>query len=252
LQSDREMAVRDAERSGAVSSVASVDGAATPSIRLPWYRRLAFWRGLAGMALAIALGSAIVTAEFSSQLLRRTTHLRRRLNQLSSKLTTMRGEIANADREIAGMRVTVAIDEDLRRILDAPDARLIRLGPPGQATSRIGVIAFSPALRRAAVEITGLPASAVASVYSLWWTRGTRGAPLLAARFSSGADGKAGLTIALPAGDSTIDGAIVTMDSHTATAQPDGAIILKGTVAPVLTPRPKPNPNSAKPKRKLG
>jgi len=42
------------------------------------------------------------------------------------------------------------------------------------------------------------------------------------------------------------------MDSHTATAQPDGAIILKGTVAPVLTPRPKPNPNSAKPKRKLG
>jgi hypothetical protein len=58
--------------------------------------------------------------------------------------------------------------------------------------------------------------------------------------------------IALPANDSTIDGAIVTMDSYTVSAQPENAPILKGVVAPVLTPRPKPNPNSAKPKRKLG
>jgi hypothetical protein len=36
------------------------------------------------------------------------------------------------------------------------------------------------------------------------------------------------------------------------TAQPDGAIVLKGAVAPVLTPPAKPNPNSAKPKHKFG
>lgn len=244
------MAVRDAGRSAAVSSVASVDGASTPPIRPPWYRRLAFWRGLAGMALAIALGSAIVSAEFSTELLRRATHLRHRLNQLSSKLTTMRGEIASADREIAGMRVTVAIDDELRRILDAPDARLIRLAPPGQASPRTGVIAFSPALRRAAVVIAGLPASVQGNIYSLWWTRGTRGSPLLAARFGAGAVGKAALTIALPAGDSTIDGAIVTTDSHPTASEPESPPILKGGVAPVLGPRLKANPNSAKPKRK--
>jgi len=204
------------------------------------------------MALAIALGSAIVTAEFSTQLLQRTTHFRHRLNQLSSKLTTMRGKIASADREIAGMRVTVAVDEDLRRILEAPDARLIRLAPPGHASSGTGVIAFSPAMRRAAVEIAGLPASPVGDIYSLWWTRGTRGSPELAARFGAGVTGKAALTIALPAGDSTIDGAMVTTDSHTTTAQPEGTLILKGAVAPVLAPRPTSNPNPAKPKRKPG
>jgi hypothetical protein len=204
------------------------------------------------MALAIALGCAIVTAEFSTQLLRRTMHFRRRLNQLSSKLTAMRGEIANADREIAGMRVAVAIDEDLRRILDAPDARLIRLAPPGQASSRTGVIAFSPAMRRAAVEIAGLPAPPVGSLYTLWWTHGKSGSPSRAARFASEAAGKAALTIALPGGDSNIDGAIVTADSPAATAHPVGQVILKGAVAPVLAPSAKPGPNSAKPRHKPG
>ena len=246
------MAARDAGRSGQMGSAASIEGAATPAIRPPWYRRVAFWRGLAGMALAIALGSAIVTAEFSTQLLQRTLHFHRRLNQLSSKLSTMRGEIDNADRQIAGMRVTVEISDDLRRILDAPDARLIRLAPPGQTLARTGVIAFSPALHRAAVEIAGLPAPPVGNLYSLWWTRGKRGAPLIAARFGIGTAGKAALLIALPAGDSTIEGAIITMDSRTMTAQPDGAVVLKGAVAPVLTPPAKPNTNPAKPKHKFG
>ncbi len=246
------MAARDAGRSGQVSAVASVEGAATPAIRPPWYRRVAFWRALSGMALAIALGSAIVTAEFSTQLLQRTRHFHRRLNQLSSKLSAMRGEIASADREIAGMRVTVEIDDALRRILAAPDARLIRLAPPGQASPRTGVIAFSPALHRAAVEIAGLPTPAVGSLYSLWWIRGKHGAPLMAARFGLGTAGKAALMIALPAGESTIEGAIITTDSHTPTAQPDDPIVLQGAVAPVLAPPAKPNTNSAKPKHKLG
>jgi hypothetical protein len=239
------MAARDAGRFGQVTSAASPEGASAPASRPPWYRRVAFWRAVAGMAAAIALGSAIVTAEFSTQLLERTRHFHRRLSQLSSNLATMRGKIASADREIAGMRVTVEIDDNLRRILAEPDARLIRLAPPGQTSQRVGVIAFSPALHRAAVEIAGLTASATDSSYSLWWTRGKHAPPLLAARFGTGTAGKAGLMIALPAGDQTIEGAMITTDSPASTEQPEGATILKGEVAPVLAP-------SAKTKHKIG
>jgi membrane protein implicated in regulation of membrane protease activity len=233
------MAARDTGRFGSVSSVASVEGASTPAKRPPWYRRVGFWRAVAGMALAIALASAIVTAEFSTQLLQRTRHFHHRLNQLTSKLTTMRGKIASADREIAGMRITVEIDDSLRRILAEPDARIIRLAPPGQTSQRVGVIAFSPALRRAAIEIAGLTASPAGNSFSLWWTRGKHGPPLWAARFSAGAGGKAGLMIALPAADQTINGAMITADSSATKDQPQGATILQGEVAPALAPSVK-------------
>jgi hypothetical protein len=191
------------------------------------------------MALAIALASAVVTAEFSTQLLQRTRHFHHRLNQLSSKLTTMRGKIASADREIAGMRITVEIDDSLRRILAEPDAHIIRLAPPGQTSQRVGVIAFSPALRRAAIEIAGLTALPTGNSFSLWWTRGKHAPPLWAARFSTGAGGKAGLMIALPAADQAIKGAIITADSPSTKDQPQGATILQGEVAPALAPSVK-------------
>lgn len=235
-----------------MSFVASAEGAATPTLPPPWYRRVAFWRGLAGMALALALASAIVTAEFSTQFLQRTRHFHRRLNQLSSNLSTMRSEIASADRELAGMRMTAELDDALRRILDAPDARLIRLAAPGPVSPRTGVIAFSPTLHRAAVEIAGLPAPAAGNLYALWWTRGKHDAPLLAARFGLGADGKAALMIALPPAESTIQGAIVATDSRTPAPPPEGTIVLQGAVAPVPVPRARPNLDSVKIKHKAG
>lgn len=222
---------------------ASAEGASAPARLPPWHRRVAFWRAVAGMALAMALACAIVVAEFSTELVARTRHFHHRLRQLSSNLDTMRGKIASADREIAGMRNTVEIDDNLRRILAEPDARLIRLAPPGRASQTAGVVAFSPLLQRAAIEIAGLPAPATGRLFKLWWMRGKR-VPLMAVRFSTGAAGKAALMIALPAGDQIIEGAMITADSPAAMAKPDGATILKGAVAPAPAPAENPKHKS--------
>jgi hypothetical protein len=224
------MASRDAGRFGQATSTAS-DEETSATIKLPpWYRRVAFWRAVAGMALTIALGCLIITSEFSTELLERTRHLHHRLSQLSSTVATMRGEIASADREIAGMRDAVEIDDDLRRILAEPDARLIRLSSPDRDLHAVGVIAFSHALRNAAIELAGLPAPTTGRVFNLWWMRGTHDL-VMGGSVHLGAAGKAAFTIILPADDQVIAGAIVTADARAAAMQPSGAIILKGTVS---------------------
>ena len=157
-----------------------------------------------GWPLQIAIGCAVVAAEFSSTLIERTRHYHTRLHQLASNLTVMRGEIASADREIAGMRTAVAVDDGWRRIIAEPDARLIRLKAAGSAAEAGGVIAFSPRLRRAAIEIGGMPALAKGRAYMLWWISGKRG-PLRAARIGLGTLDGAALMIALPDGGEAIE-----------------------------------------------
>jgi len=214
----------------AASAAASERGLAAASAA-PWYRRVVFWRAVAGMALAIAIACAMVAAEFSSALIERSRHYHNRLHQLSSNITAMRGEIAGADREIAGMRTAVEVDDDLRRIIAAPDSRLIRLEAPAHATGATGVIAFSPALGRAAIEIGGVPMLPSADAYTLWWLCGRRGA-LKAVRISAGAAGKCAMVIALPAGAAAIEGAIVTSDLATSMAMRPGVAALKGALVP--------------------
>jgi len=200
----------------------------------PWYRRVAFWRAVAGMAFAVAIACAMVAAEFSSTLLARTRHYHNRLHQLSSNLTAMRGEIASADREIADMRNAAEVRDGLTRIIAAADARLIRLAAPVRASAPIGVIAFSPGLRRAAVEITGLPVISGGRVYTLWWTCGKRRTFKAARIVLLGATDKAALLMTLPPIGETIEGAMVTTDSQPSIAKPSGEIVLRGAVA--LTP----------------
>jgi len=232
------MSARDAGRDEPPSSVASADiPSATPDPP-PWFRRVTFWRAITGMALAIALACAAVTAEFSTTLSERTRHFRHRIGQLSSNLATMRGKIATDDREIAEMRNAVEIDDELRRILAAPDARLIRLEPSARASQAAGVIAFSAALRRAAIELAGLPSYAPDVALNLWWM-GEKRAPVLAVRLHPTRAGKAALMLELPAADQSIHGAMITADSAAPTAQPNGAIVLKGGVAAVPAPTAK-------------
>jgi Anti-sigma-K factor rskA len=217
-----------AVRTGSTAAAEQVPAVASVP---PWYRRVAFWRAVAGMAFAIAIACAVVAAEFSSALIERTRHYHNRLHQLSSNLTAMRGEIASADREIAGMRTAVEVDDGWRQIIAEPDARLIRLEAPGHATGAGGVIAFSPGLRRAAIEIGGVPVLPSGRAYTLWWICGKRGA-LKAARIGLRTADKTAVMITLPAGGEAIEGAIVTVDSQPSTAKPSGDTVLRGTVAP--------------------
>ena len=199
----------------------------------PWYRRVALWRAVAGMAFALAIGCAMIAAEFSSALIERSRHYHDRLRQLSSNISTMRGKIAQADREIADMRTAAEVDDSLRRILAEPDSRIIRLEAPGRAGRPNGVIAFSPGLRRAAIEIGGLPMTPGGSAYTIWWECGRRGL-LEAARIGVGVTDKAALVIAIPSASGIIEGAMVTSGSATASARPAGDVVLKGVLATPL------------------
>src|SRR6266851_2932328 len=110
--------------------LADSEGSLSPVSAAPRYRRVSFWRAIAGMAFAAAIACAIVAVESSFELFRRADHYNHRLTYLASRVRQMRGEIASADRELASMRVEVAARDDLARVLAAPDAQLIKLAPP--------------------------------------------------------------------------------------------------------------------------
>ena len=131
------------------------------------------------------------------------------------------------------MRMAVEMDDNLRRILAQPDARLIRLMAPGRTSQSTGVIAFSPGLRLAAIELAGLPEPAAGRVYNLWWTRGNHH-PIMATRLHPGA-GETALMIALPA-NQVVEGAVITADSSTVKEKPDGAAVLDGMVSRAPAP----------------
>jgi hypothetical protein len=229
------MEVRNAGRSGQAPYPATAKPVPAVSNVPSWYRRVTFWRSIAGMAFALALACAAVTAEYSTALIERTRHYHFRLHQLSSNITAMRGEIAVDDRKIARMRNAAQVEDGLRRIITEPDSRLIKLEAPGRAKSPSGVIAFSPGLRRAAIEIGGLPLMPNGGAYTLWWLYGKHQA-LRATGFTLAGVDRAAFIIALPVNDKTIEGACVTTDqtasSQASNEQPTVEPVLKGTVVP--------------------
>jgi hypothetical protein len=182
----------------------------------PAQRRLAFWRAVAGMGLAFALACAIVALEFGAELSHRSQHYRNRISALSSRLKAMRGEVANADRELAEMRTAVVTRDELNRILAAPDVRLIRLipaeheHPTGTAgNAPRGLIVTSRRLGRAVFEVAGLTPLAAAQRYTLWWMIEKHGA-VQAAQFMTVGDGRATVAAAMPAEKAAIEDCIVT------------------------------------------
>jgi len=224
-------------------------GAAPPPAAPPWYLRVAFWRAVAGMAVAIALGCAAVAAEFSTELLTRTHRDHTRIRQLSSKLTRMRDEVAATDRQLAVMRGAAAVRDRLGQLLAASDARLIRLAGPGHTMpAGGGVIALSGRLKGAAIELSGLPTPPADRVYRLWWTMDGRGA-LRAEPLYPDPSGQAATVLELPAHDEAIAGAAVTLEAASApstpvgapapsgaSARPSGAIKLSGVAIAVRPP----------------
>ncbi|MBF6560850.1 MAG: anti-sigma factor [Candidatus Binataceae bacterium] len=201
-----------------------------PPVAPPWYRRVAFWRAVAGMAVAIALGCAAVAAEFSTELRTRTHRDHTRIRQLSANLIRMRDEVAATDRQLAVMRGAAAVHDRLGQLLAASDARLIRLAAPGHAmTAGGGVIALSGRLKGAAIELSGLPTPPADRVYQLWWTTDGRGA-LRAEPLYPDPTGQAATVLELPAPDETIAGAAVTLEAASAPSTPGGASASAGSV----------------------
>ena len=199
----------------------------SPVSAAPRYRRVSFWRAIAGMAFAAAIACAIIAVESSFELFRRADHYNHRLTYLASRVRQMRGEIASADRELASMRVEVAARDDLARVVAAPDAQLIKLAPPDRASSASGLVAISKKLDHAVLQVTGLPQPPRGSGYHLWLLV-EKGEPFDAAQFQTDAQGDAIVATQLPPHEVSVAASEVTVEPAMGSSKPTGAIQLKG------------------------
>jgi hypothetical protein len=202
-----------------------------PVAPYPWYRRASFWRSVAGMAVAIALGCAAIALETASELSSRSGNFHRRLELLGSRISRLRTEAADAERQVAAMHAEQLARANVNRVLSAPDVVVLRL-TPGAGSNARGLVAVSRQAGDAFVEVAGLsPPAGHTSV--MWWLL-AQGPPAKAAEFDPAADGRLSLTIQMPPRGARIAGAIITLGPGKSPEQPDSRIILKG-----LLPRPQ-------------
>jgi Anti-sigma-K factor rskA len=194
-----------------------------------WYRRVALWRALTGMAIALALASAMVALEMSSELLQRSSYYHHRLLRLTGHIHEMRGQIDTADRQIADMRDEVAARQDLPLILAASDVRLFPLNPPTGGEGK-GFVAMSRKVGNAVIEVTDLPQLKMEQNYTLWWTF-TRRAPSRAVDFRVAADGHATAAAKMPSPGGEVTVALVTVETDVEHPTPGGAIKLRGVAS---------------------
>jgi hypothetical protein len=207
--------------------LADGEGPLPPVSTGPRYRRVSFWRAIAGMAFAVAIACAIIAVESSFELFRRSDHYNHRLTYLASRVRQMRGEVASADRELASMRVEVAARDDMARVLAAPDAQLIKLAPPDRASSANGLIAISKKLDHAVLQVTGLPQPPHGAGYHLWLIV-EKGEPLDAAQFQIDSQGGAIVAAQLPPREASVAASEVTVEPASGSSKPTGAIQLQG------------------------
>lgn len=191
----------------------------------PWYRRVSFWRPIAGMGVALALGCAAVAIEMASELSSRATFFHHRLELLHWQVLELRAEADDAERQLAVMRTERAAGPDLNRVLSATDVVVLRLRPSAGREAH-GMAAISRQLSAAIIEIAGMPAAS-GQTYVMWWLL-ARGAPSKAAILSPDTQGRLSLAIQTPPRGASVAGAIVTLEAGKAIDQPDGEVMLKG------------------------
>src|SRR5262245_66434741 len=103
------------------------DEAKTAVARPRWWRRVGFWRSLAGMAAALALAVAIVLAETSATLVSRTRRYLHKIAQLNASVRQLKTRVNTAERRTTTALEHANADEVLKRVLTASDLRTIKL-----------------------------------------------------------------------------------------------------------------------------
>jgi hypothetical protein len=193
----------------------------------PWYHRVLFWRSVAGMAIAIAVGCAAIALEMASELSSRSVNFHRRLELLSSRIARLHTAAANAERQLATMRDEQLARTRVNRVLSAPDVIVLRLTPCAGSSTH-GLVAISRQEGAAIIEISGLSATA-GHTSVLWWLL-THGPPAKGAEFDPGADGRLSRAIQIPPRGAKIAGVIVTLGSEKSPGKAGGRILLKGVL----------------------
>jgi hypothetical protein len=190
-----------------------------------WYWRVSFWRAVAGMAVAIALGCAALAMEALSELSSRNAGFHRRLEMLAARLSRLRAEATDAERQLVAIRAEQFARADVDRVLSAPDVTVLRLTPIAGSNAH-GLVAVSKQAGDAIIAVGGL--SAMAGHTGVMWWLLARAPAAKAAEFDPDADGRRWRAIQMPPHGAKIAGAIVTLEPRKSLGKPSGRILLKG------------------------
>ena len=220
------------------SPIASASNVAAPKNPNRWWRRIAFWRAIAGMGLAAAMAAFIVLVELSNTLAARTNRYLHHVAVMNQTLSQLKHHLISIERRNAAAAQRESTDDLLKRIIAAPDARMVRLGGIGLETNAVAATSFPPpsgalvasdTIGSAILQVAGFPAPGKNKLYRLWWQQ-KRKPDALAAEFTPDSDGKATVRIPIPPQDtSTIT---LTLEPTPETQHPTGPTILKGRLTP--------------------
>lgn len=179
------------------------------------------------MAVAVAIGCAVVAMEMAGEFDQRASHFRRRADQLQARLGRIEERLTVADREVTEMRRQAAVRELFNRILAAPDGQLVRLEPPDHRVTARGALAFSPRLAQGVLEVTGLPHNGAAQRFAMRWIR-RQGAPLLAAEFAARDPGQPDVVVELASPPPAVAGVVVEAAGPAASGKSASSPLLRG------------------------
>lgn len=204
-----------------------------------WWRRVGFWRAVAGMAVTLALAAVIVLGEFTELLTHRTVHYAHRVAALNAAVQQLKRRVTSAERRNTNAIERDSADEVLKRVVAASDLRTIKLaGSPaakpsgkneaaGQSVS--GTLAISSHQVAAVLQVVGLETGSAGTIYRVWWQEKRR-PETLAAEFKPAADGKATVPMQVPPRSASM--VLITCEAGTDGARPSGPVVLKGRISP--------------------
>ncbi len=209
--------------------------------RPPRLLRVKLWQAIAGMSVAIALASLIVTSELAKSLARRTNYVNRRVAALNATVRDLRRQTAVTQRKLGSERERATVGEVFEKILFAPDLRTIKLAPPARKDKSSaqsggpdlpsGKLAMSESAGAAMLEANGLQPTGPFQVYRIWWMP-KRGAPIWAADFLVGDDDLATVPVDLPPGRDKDLAISITLENESYSEAPAGPIALRGELSP--------------------
>lgn len=191
---------------------------------------MGLWRAIAGMAVALAIGSAIVAAEFSHNLAGRLTAYRGRIVVLNAKVRELKRMATSKGHQLETAHKEIASRDRLKNILLAPDLQTFKLAPAQKGGAASGNLALSLKAKGAMLRVGGLATLANGKVYDAWWLL-KQGPPAKAAEFRSAIDGSAFVYLDPPPQGSIAVTCEVTMEDSEGGIEPSGPLQLKGRVA---------------------
>lgn len=152
--------------------------------------RAGLWKAIAGMAVAIALASAIVSIDISRQLIHRTQCMGHRIAVLRQKIAKLEHEADVSRVRLTVVRKQLSHRGLILRVLVAPDVVSVKLAKAVPDATMAATLSLSRKMSGAVLNATGLEKLAPGQAYQTWWISKNASA-IRVAEFVPQADGSA-------------------------------------------------------------